>query len=261
MTLKDAVPVKSAVRVLDIFEFFAHQRAPATIQDVAAAQGYPHSSTTTLLNSLRDRGYLSYDPQAKTYVPTLRLVMLGRWMLEEPNRTFGVQRMQEQLQQLTGESVILASREGGMARYIQVLSSAAVVRLTVPSGTLRPLHRTAAGIMLLSTLEGDELQAALAASLEIEPIAARAEIHKAVEPAIVLAKRRGWTVSRGKMTTGAGVVATLLPDYPDADPMAVAIGAPLERLDEKLPDLLVALRDVVGSPSEIRPEDVAEATA
>ena len=63
------------------------------------------------------------------------------------------------------------------------------------------------------------------------------------------------------MTTVEGVVAVRLPAYPDAEPMVVAIGAPLERLDVKLPDLLAALRDVVGSPTEIRLEDVADAMA
>ena len=41
--------VKSAGRVLEVFEFFAHRHAPATVSEVTAALGFPLSSTSVLL--------------------------------------------------------------------------------------------------------------------------------------------------------------------------------------------------------------------
>jgi DNA-binding MarR family transcriptional regulator len=44
--------VKSARRVLEIFEYFASHQAPATVSEIADALGYPRSSTSVLVRSL-----------------------------------------------------------------------------------------------------------------------------------------------------------------------------------------------------------------
>jgi len=50
--------VKSAKRVLEIFEFFAERKRPASVGDVVEALGYPQSSTSALLKSLVQLRYL-----------------------------------------------------------------------------------------------------------------------------------------------------------------------------------------------------------
>ncbi len=65
----DAV-VKSAGRVLEVFEFFAHRHAPATVSEVTAAPGFPLSSTSVLLKSLRSLGYLDHDARTERYLPS-----------------------------------------------------------------------------------------------------------------------------------------------------------------------------------------------
>src|SRR4051794_8560152 len=69
--------VKSAARVLEILEFFDEERAPATARKVAQALGYPQSSTSALLHSLVASGHLRLDARAHTYLPSLRVAMLG----------------------------------------------------------------------------------------------------------------------------------------------------------------------------------------
>ena len=62
-----APPVKSAQRVVEVFEFFAQRRAPATLSQIATALGYPPSSTFGLLNTLRGLGYLDYSRSERTF--------------------------------------------------------------------------------------------------------------------------------------------------------------------------------------------------
>lgn len=235
------------MRVLDIFEYFAARRRPATIQEVASALDYPHSSATTILNSLRDRGYLIFDPVAKTYMPALRLLMLSRWLVEEPTYTGSLANSLSRIQQATNETVILAAREGGFSRYLQVLSSGEAIRMFMPSGTLRPLHRSATGLMLLSGLDEEERSTALTESLQIDAGVA-ADYRREAMRQIALAEAQGWIMTRGTMTAGAGVVAVLLPSLPGAEAMAIGVAAPLDRLDAKLSVVLEALGEVSQQP-------------
>ena len=80
-------PVKSAARVLEIFEYFGDERRALSLKDIVARLAYPQSSTTNLLKSLTTLGYLNYDRATRTYLPTFRVARLGQWLsatIEEP---------------------------------------------------------------------------------------------------------------------------------------------------------------------------------
>ena len=56
-----SLQVKSATRAIEILEFFKGAREPRAMSDIAAALGYPQSSTTVLLKTLIALGYLNFD--------------------------------------------------------------------------------------------------------------------------------------------------------------------------------------------------------
>src|SRR4051812_27531129 len=103
------VLVKSAVRVLEVFELFERERRPCALNEICAALDYPQSSGTVLLKSLVSRGYLSYDRSARTYFPSLRLASLGEWvgpaLFGQDGTIFEVLR---DLHRATGETVSIA---------------------------------------------------------------------------------------------------------------------------------------------------------
>jgi len=77
--------VKSAVRVLEVLELFDRLQREASVGEVARELGYPVSSTSMLLGSLLERGYLRHGPDQRTYFPTPRVTLLGAWI--EPQLT------------------------------------------------------------------------------------------------------------------------------------------------------------------------------
>lgn len=77
--------VKSAARVLEVFEYFAGRKAPATVGEVCASLGYPQSSTSVLLKSLLTLGYLSYDGTTRRYAPSEKVANLGSWIAHATN--------------------------------------------------------------------------------------------------------------------------------------------------------------------------------
>ena len=72
--------VKSAARVIQIFEFFDTVRRECPVAEVADHYGWPHSSTSVLMRSLVTLGYLHYDSRRRTYLPSMRVAPLGDWV-------------------------------------------------------------------------------------------------------------------------------------------------------------------------------------
>jgi hypothetical protein len=71
--------VKSAVRVLEVLEFFDTVQRDASLSEIAIELGYPLSSASVLLQSLVKRGYLSQG-DTRLYRLTPRVKLLGAWL-------------------------------------------------------------------------------------------------------------------------------------------------------------------------------------
>jgi IclR helix-turn-helix domain len=72
--------VKSAIRRLEILEYFDEVQQPLNNVAVATALDYPQSSTAALLRSPTTMGYLHYNSRKRAYVPTDRVPFLGSWI-------------------------------------------------------------------------------------------------------------------------------------------------------------------------------------
>lgn len=111
--------VKSAARALEILEFFDTIRRPVGAQEVAAALGYPTSSTQALLRSLVAQGYLAWDVQHRRYAPTLRVALLGGgWIAPELCGMPPLRALVEGLAQRCGGEVAVMARNGDAAEAI-----------------------------------------------------------------------------------------------------------------------------------------------
>ncbi len=150
--LPSAATVKSATRVLEIFEYFDEVRRPVTIQDVAQALSYPHSSTAALLKSLVSLGYLEHDDRGRTFFPSIRISLLGNWVEAEALPIRNVQRLMRRLSADTGCTIILAARLGDHAQYIKVIQGTSPIRFHVKPSTRRMLAFSTIGRVLLSEL-------------------------------------------------------------------------------------------------------------
>ncbi|MBS7806069.1 IclR family transcriptional regulator [Variovorax sp. PCZ-1] len=217
--------VKSAARALDVLEYFANRREPAGLTELADALGYPRSSTSVLLASLVKMGYLRQDAHTRQFMPTPRVALLGAWIETDTGVTETLYRLRE----LTGETVILAQRNGLDAQYIQVLESTADIRLILRMGTKRRLVRASTGHVLLAAMSDAEIHRILRKSNneapEVQQVPQRDLMH-----AINIVRAQGYCIAQSSYTLGGTVMAARLPTSPDSVPMAVGVGGPTERL-------------------------------
>src|SRR6516165_1716063 len=115
--------VKSAVRAFEILEAFDVHRRPLSLKDITTHLGYPASSASALMKSLVDLGYLDYDRFNRTYMPTMRIAVLGRWAEEAAFGNAHFVAAMEDLHRETGEAVILAIQNDLYAQYVHIIHS------------------------------------------------------------------------------------------------------------------------------------------
>lgn len=218
--------VKSAQRVMEIFEFFANKRASAGVGEVAAALNYPQSSTSALLHSLVRLGYVSYNPRERSFMPSLRLATLGSWLLDAAGDQIEPFQLMNALSESTGHTIVLGIEHEAKVLYMHTVTARNLLRFHMKAGSLRPIFRTAVGLALLS-LKTDAEIGALARRVNAEREAGEPLVKtEDILAAIGGIRDKGYAMTVSNATPGAAVIARVLPGLPGQPPMAVGIGMP-----------------------------------
>ncbi len=202
--------------------------------DIRASLGMPASSTTALLRSLVELGYLHYDSRSRTYMPTLRVGLLGDWMHGQSHAGRQLCAMVENLSHITGQLTVLGTRCNLQAQYIHVVRAHAANR-PLKRGTLAPLPRTAVGWMLLSGMPDQEVMKLCTRINTMEQ-----PVHR-VSPSWLIdqihgVREQGYAYCFGRVTPNVGAISMAVPTSHGRPPVVVAVsgtGAPFqERADE-----------------------------
>lgn len=226
----DGSVVKSAQRVIQVFEFFNDLRAGATVADVASSLGIPQSSTSALLRSLQIMGYLSFDRDARTYCPTSRIALLGNWVEPQLVAEGPVIRMARTLTERTGLDTLIATAN---RLHVQIIHRefAPDPKFHGQIGSGSFLVTAATGHALLSALpERDVKQLVVATNAGLAdgltPINARELLAELAE-----VRARGYAVRPTRRGEGFVTVAVPLPDIL-REPMALGVSAPLAEIGD-----------------------------
>lgn len=217
--------VKSARRVLDILQFFASTRAPATLSQISTALAIPKSSCLALLETLEGDGYAHQT--AGRYYLTRRWLHEAQAVAAHDQLTARIRPTLEALRDALGETLILAQRAGEHAIYLDVAEPERIVRFTARVGQLVPLHASASGRALLGAMEPAERDA-LAARLPLgrytdQTLQTREQLIERITSEV----RRGWHVNRAEHQ--ADTLSVAAPLRLHGTVLALVVGAPMDR--------------------------------
>ncbi|KPU90321.1 IclR family transcriptional regulator [Variovorax paradoxus] len=239
--------VKSAVRVFELLELFEAEQRPLRVAEIVQKLGAPQSSVSMLLKTLASQGYMEYERATRSYCPSVRVAFLCEWATRMPGQRETIHDTLRRLASETGESVLLGRKSGLSLQYISVIQSQHALRFSPSPGVKRPMHHAAIGIMLLSEMKDEQIELLLrrynAERGKGGPIARIAQTLRAVEQA----REQGWYESANLATSGAGVIATLIPTKIRSQRLAIGIGAPVDRLHQRRKQLLPALLAAAGN--------------
>ena len=244
--------IKSAERVLNLFEHFAAHQKPATIQQLSVALSMPQSSTSMLVRNLMTMGYLEHRPQDRSYFPTLRLPLLGDWMTSGLHLGTPFVNACQDLAKKCGEVTFLAIQNGLFSQYVLVLDPALSRSLNIKSGIMRPLTRTSTGLCFLSGLDDEEIgRITRRINLEIMDADFRRS-ESDVLADVNTVRRDAYFHADGFMEHGIASIAKLVESGNDATPLAIAVGGRTDDLAAKKGMILEAideLRDTLSTGS------------
>ncbi len=241
----EAANHRTLARGIAILETVAAASGGSTISELAEITGNDKSTTSRLVSSLCDFGYL-------TRLPDRRIVLTGRVLrlTRGFQAQFDLQKLARplltELRDRVNESVILTIREGNFSVSIDQVDPERNFRMVPHVGNTAPLDATAAGRAMLFALPAPEQQRILAAIAD-EPVE-HPEVRltaRALPTEAEKSRRRGYVwIQR---SDDVERVAAVVLDSLGAPLAAVSIYGPRYRMRDRIDELGRECKQVADS--------------
>ncbi len=236
--------IKSAERVLNLFEYFSRVQKPLAVSEIARGLDIPQPSASMLLANLRHLGYLDYDQATRRYVPSIRITLLGSWIERHFSSSGGLARRLFDVSRALDECTFVCIQNEAAVQFVLVENPHAAHRLNVDSGVFRPLTHTAAGRLLLS-LKPDKEVVSWTRRCNAESDGSRSKLSEGELVEIVHQIRRdGFAQTSGDATPGLSAIAIRLQSPTGLAPLAVGCVATIENMESKRDRALGLLREL-----------------
>lgn len=243
MTLRTLRTVKSAERILALFEHFSREQQPFTVGQISAELHIPQASVSMLLRNLHDLGYLEYYPDSRTFAPSIRVAMLGSWVGRRFSEASALAGRLDELQKRMGLMAYLAVQNGTFMQYIAILRPENPDSLHIDSGQFRPLTVTAPGQILLS-MKPDPQIASWVRRCNAEATEKRFTVAIGDFMRLMTKVRaQGYAETMDAVTVGVGAIAVTFTPPMGRIPLVVGVGGPGPKVIEKRAEIIAALMD------------------
>lgn len=233
--------VKTALRVIEMIELFAHETQPLSLSEIARALDVPVSSCLALIRTLTQSGYLYETGKRQGYYPTGRLYTMAQRIYQSDPILEQIRPSLEELRNTTEETVVLGKLNADMkVVYIEVIQSLNPIRYVAVAGMQRSLHANSIGKALLSCLDESERKKILSQSaLEAFTPRTKTDLIQ-LEEELQASKQQGWFSNLGESI--ADVAGIAWPLYLNGTCYAVSIAGPIYRIQDNVVTLAQRLR-------------------
>lgn len=235
-------PLQTVDRALQVLLLFSPERPVLRLSDVTEALGIAKSMGYRLLESLRLRGFLMYDNEARRYRLGLQVLTLGQVAYQTLDLRRVARPHMQELAAATGEAAFLTVLDGDSTVVIEKIESAHPLRLAMQLGGRSPLHAGASNRVLLAYLPPAVQEAYIQRGLARYTDATITDPDRLREELVAI-RERGYDVSVGQFTPEVGALAVCIRTL-DHEPMAaVSIGGPATHFtDSAIPGFVDAVR-------------------
>lgn len=241
-----------ALRILGSFE---SAEDPRRVTDVAREFGVSKPTTYRVLATLERHGYVDQDQTTEEYRLGARLRRLGRVVASTFDLALEAEPYLRSLRDSTGDTVHLATLEGGEAVYIAKQEALHPIQVASKVGARCPAHAVATGKVLLAHRSTQQRERHIGGGLPRFTELTRVT-PEAIEEDSGHIRGQGYAVNRGEWRREVRGVAAPVRD--DSGDVVAALGvcAPAvrmteERLDEVIPlvvDAATRLSAHLGAP-------------
>jgi DNA-binding IclR family transcriptional regulator len=222
-----------------ILELVAGSTEPVRLATLADTLDAPKTSLHGLAKGLVATGYLRGGAAGYVIGPAVP-TLLGA---VDSLVTDAARPYLEKLRAAFDETVILSAQVGSSVVYIDMVESTQFIRYIAPLRQRRPIYPTSTGKCFLAHMPGAQRDAILGDFVS-DP-----EQLRAVRTELDTARRDGVAYNRGETVPDVSAVASLV-TVPGRNPVAVSMVGPTGRVERRLPEMAVAVRDAAVSISE-----------
>jgi DNA-binding IclR family transcriptional regulator len=158
-TKKPNLMVPALARGLEVLELLAEEESELSLRSIEARLQIPRPSLWRLLTVLKDRGYVLFDPEKKTYRLGFKFLYLGNILLNGIGFRSEARGYLRRLVDLTGETAELSARIKDQLILIDQVEGPEAIRLFSRIGSAYPyFHATAPGKVYLAHLPREKLK-------------------------------------------------------------------------------------------------------
>ncbi|MFB9261847.1 IclR family transcriptional regulator [Bradyrhizobium erythrophlei] len=244
----DPSVVKSAHRALRIFEYFAEIERPATMTEIARRLSYPTSSTSALLKSLVELSYLDHDKRTRTYVPTVRIALLGGWLKDQTLPGTTLDAITRELHEATRLTTFVVARNQLYSLYIRVIQGTTPVRYYLEPGARRLLTHSTPGRLFLSLMNDDDARR-IVQRINAEETPTSPVKFADIQHALTSIRRQGFAYTRNMGTPGLSTIAMRLTDSDRMPPLVIAVAGPSAIISAEAKAIIGKMRELVERQS------------
>jgi DNA-binding IclR family transcriptional regulator len=202
------------------------------ISKISTNVGLSGSTTHRILKTLQKEGFVGQDPLTLRYFlgPLLPYLSASPQSSHQSLIVQATDQMKH-LRSLTGETLALVIIKGVQRLQLEELPGVHELKYSVGRRVLAPLYAGAAGKILLSQLDDEEISKILDAS-ELIPVGPKTITNrKKLWEEIKKARKQGYAVSCGEIVAGVAALAVPIQNY--FIPVAMCILAPESRFSRK----------------------------
>jgi len=241
--------VKSSGRTLDLFQVFARRQVPLTVSDIARGIKAPLTSCFYLVRALEERGYLYTLNARREIYPTRKLLDVAQSIKDGEPRLARIEPVLVALRDDTGETVIVATRQGDRVIYLAVIEGQQTIRYTARVGDFKPLHSSSAGKVLLSALEPVE-RAKIVAKLKLHAVTSGTITDRATLMVdLERSAKRGYAETRGENVPDVMAIARAVKI--DGGIYAIVVAGPTYRMTKQAGQHLDQLGNACAKIAEL----------
>ncbi|MFD8015864.1 IclR family transcriptional regulator [Streptomyces sp. NPDC058955] len=237
--------VKSAVRTVELLEFFAGRPGMHTLAAVQEAVGYPKSSLYMLLRTLVELGWVETDATGTRYGIGVRALLVGTSYIDGDEVVAASRATLDRLSDDTTETVHLARLDGTSVVYLATRQSQHHLRPFTRVGRRLPAHSTALGKALLATHGDEQVRELLPKSLPAVTEHTITDRERLIDE-LAAVRAQGFAVDREENTLGLRCFAVAIP-YRTPARDALSCSVPAARLtpghEQLIKDALFDARD------------------
>lgn len=221
--------VKSAERVLRVLELLAKSPSGLTIKEVSETLSFPQSSTSGLITTLLENGYITAD-LFKKYKLGPKLIQIGRVAMDSLDITALGTPFLKKLMEEVEETVFMAVLSGIDLIYVVKIDSNRSIRTTAQPGQRKPIYCTGLGKIFLANLP-EQRREEILSQLDLVPITPKTITDiNTLKKQLELFAEMGYSIDNEENEEGLICVAAPVFGADHTIQAAISVAGPKERM-------------------------------